>query len=114
MRDLGVRVSRGVLVPCLGLSLNLESMLVCDLVCELLFRELVVKNHADNAEQPGRLRLERAAARAYAKTARLSEQCCVLVCTVNSQCAGRGRLNGHPAGFQSVKGVALRYVQPSF
>ena len=89
-------------------------MLVCDLVCELLFRELVVKNHADYAEQPGRLRLERAAARAYAKKTRLSEQCCVLVCIVNSQCAGRGRLNGHPAGFQSAEGVALRYVHRPF
>ena len=32
---------------------------------------------------------------------------------VFSQCAGRRRLNRHPAGFQSVENVALRNVQPS-
>ena len=42
--DLSVRLSRGVRVPCLDSSFNLESMLVHELVCELLVRELAVEH----------------------------------------------------------------------
>ena len=44
LRDLGVQVSPGVRVPCLGSSFNLESTLVHELICELLVHELVVEH----------------------------------------------------------------------
>ena len=44
LRHLGVWVSCGVRVPCLGSSLNLKSMLALELVWERLVRELVVEH----------------------------------------------------------------------
>ena len=114
--DLGALASRGVRVPCLGSSFSLESRLAHELVRELLVRELVVEHRADNAEQPGRLWLERAAGGLPREqsTARLSEHCCISVCVVNSQCAGRKRLNGHSAASRGSKVSPARNVQPSF
>ena len=67
-------------------------------------------NRADNAEPPGPLQLERAAAGASARAehstaagALLHFGVCSSHCVVNSQCAGCGRLNGHPAASRVPK-----------